>query len=302
MRMQVEEVQCKTALNPIKSNFLPFRWDLNIYRGCSHACVYCFARYTHEYLGYQGAKDFEQQIKVKVNIAEVLEKQISSCRFKGGVISIGGISDVYQPLEKKYQLTRKCLEVIAKQGVNVSICTKSPLILRDLDLLQKIKRQNFCTVAMTVITLNQNLAQKLEPFAPPVAARIEALRKLKAAGIPVGLHLMPIMPNLTDNETDLRKMLELMQAIKIDYLISGYLNVRSSVRGRLFPFLQQEFPGLLGFYRRLYTSPRNSQLKSELRRRKIKIDCLIAQYHFSTGLKWPRSRAGARGKQMRLGV
>lgn len=293
--MQVEEIKSKTALNPIKSKRMPFNWDLNIYRGCTHSCVYCFARYTHEYLGYQGAKDFDKMIKVKINIPEVLEKQINSKRFKGGVISIGGISDVYQPLEKKYQLTRKCLEVILKKGNNISICTKSPLILRDLDLLKKINQNNFCAIAFTVTTLNQKIADKIEPFAPKVKDRIEAMKKIKKAGIPVGLHLMPVMPGLTDSEKDLRKLLKLAKEIKVDYIVYGNLGVRSCVRKGLFPFIQKEFPEFFGLYRRLYGYSRSKKAKKELREKREWLHELVGEYELDSKLKWPRtSRSGAR--------
>ncbi len=311
--MQVEEIKCKTALNPLKSKFLPFDWDLNIYRGCSHSCVYCFARYTHEYLGHTGAKDFDKIIKVKINIPEVLEKQLNKMKRKGGgalhrpvpsgtghrmvqgVISIGGISDLYQPLEKKYQLTRKCLEVIANKGCDISICTKSSLILRDLDLLKKINKNNFCAIAFTITTLDQKIADKIEPFASKVKDRIVAMREIKKSGIPVGLHLMPVMPGLTDREKDLRKLLKLAKGIGVNYVIYGNLGVRACVKKILFPFIQEEFPELSGLYRRLYgypapfgagRRPRDSKVRQELNQRREFLKNLVGEYKFPS-LKFP---------------
>ncbi|MFC1651888.1 radical SAM protein [Patescibacteria group bacterium] len=286
--LQIEEIKSKTALNPIKSRVMPFDWDLNVYRGCTHSCVYCFARYTHEYLGHSGAKDFDQMIKIKTNIPEILEKQINSKRFKGGTISIGGISDVYQPLEKKYKLTRKCLEVILEKGNDISICTKSPLILRDLDLLKKINQKNFCAIAFTVTTLNQKIASKIEPFAPKVKDRIEAMKKIKKAGIPVGLHLMPVMPGLTDSEKDLRKLLKLVKEIKIDYIVYGNLGVRPCVRKILFPFIQKEFPEIFGLYRRFYGYARSKKAKKELRKKREFLHDLVGEYGLHSKLKWPK--------------
>jgi DNA repair photolyase len=179
---------------------LPFTVGLNPYRGCEHGCAYCFARPTHEYLGFSSGLDFESKIMVKKRAPELLRRELSSPRWTVERISMSGITDCYQPCERQFKLTRACLEVCAEFRQPISIITKNALVTRDLDLLRELNRWSATSVYISITTLDTDLAGKLEPRASRPAARLQAIRELTAAGIPVGVMVAPVIPGLTDHE------------------------------------------------------------------------------------------------------
>ena len=177
-----------------------FETSVNPYRGCEHGCIYCFARPTHEYLGFSAGLDFESRIMVKEDAAELLEKELSSPRWKPQVIVMSGVTDPYQPVEQKLKITRRCLEVLARYRNPVAIITKNRMVTRDIDVLRELAFQNAAAVNISVTSLDVNLQRVLEPRTSAPAARLEAVTKLRAAGIPVGVMVAPIIPGLTDHE------------------------------------------------------------------------------------------------------
>jgi DNA repair photolyase len=179
---------------------VPFDWTLNPYRGCEHGCIYCYARPYHEYLGFSCGLDFETKLTAKPNAAELLKRELASPRWKPEPIVMSAITDIYQPIEHKMRIARQCLEVLADCGQPVSTMTKSALVLRDTDLWSKLARINAGRVTITLVTLDPDLAQKLEPRASSPAGRLRAIRELTAAGIPVSVNVAPIIPGLTDTE------------------------------------------------------------------------------------------------------
>ncbi len=179
---------------------LPFTVGLNPYRGCEHGCAYCFARPTHEYLGFSSGLEFETRIMVKMRAPALLRDELSARRWKAEPISMSGITDCYQPCERQFRLTRACLEVCAEFRQPISIITKNALVTRDLDVLRDLARFSATAVYISVTTLDTELAGKLEPRASRPAARLRAIRELSAAGIPVGVMVAPIIPGLTDHE------------------------------------------------------------------------------------------------------
>jgi DNA repair photolyase len=179
---------------------IPFTYGLNPYRGCEHGCVYCYARPTHEYLGFSAGLDFESKIIVKPNAPELLAKTFRSGRWQPQVISLSGNTDCYQPIERQLKLTRRCLEVFLRHRNPVGMITKSALITRDIDILQQLAELSLVATCVSVTTLNNDLASKMEPRAAAPARRLAAIEKLARAGIPVGVNVAPIIPGLNDKE------------------------------------------------------------------------------------------------------
>ncbi len=177
-----------------------FGASINIYRGCEHGCVYCYARPFHEYLGLSAGLDFESQIFVKPQAAQMLEAQLSAPGWQPQPLALCGVTDPYQPIEKKLKLTRDCLRVLGKFRNPVKIITKSELVTRDLDLLRELHRYQAVSVQITFTTLNSRLSRQMEPRAAQPHRRLAALRKLSAAGIPTGILLAPVIPGLNDHE------------------------------------------------------------------------------------------------------
>jgi|UniRef100_UPI00404A2869 DNA repair photolyase len=190
----------ETLLTRNDSPDLPFAYGLNPYRGCEHGCAYCFARPTHEYLGFSSGLDFETNIMVKKRAPELLRKELAKPKWMAESISMSGITDCYQPCERQFKLTRACLEVCAEFRQPISIITKNALVTRDLDVLRELNRWSATSVYISITTLDTDLAGKLEPRASRPTARLQAIRELTAAGIPVGVMVAPVIPGLTDHE------------------------------------------------------------------------------------------------------
>jgi DNA repair photolyase len=183
-----------------KTSDVPFDWTLNPYRGCEHGCIYCFARPYHEFLGFSCGLDFETKLMAKPDAARLLKQELASPNWKPEPIVMSASTDVYQPIEHKMRITRQCLEVMADCGQPVTTMTKSALVLRDTDLWSRLADMNAGRVTVTLVTLDADLAQKLEPRASSPAGRLRAIRELTAAGIPVSVNVAPIIPGLTDTE------------------------------------------------------------------------------------------------------
>jgi DNA repair photolyase len=179
---------------------VPFDWTLNPYRGCEHGCIYCFARPYHEYLGFSCGLDFETKLMAKPDAPALLKRELASPIWRPEPIVMSAITDIYQPIEHKMGITRQCLQVLADCGQPVTTMTKSALVLRDCDLWSRLAQMNAGRVTITLVTLDADLAQKLEPRASSPAGRLRAIRELTAARIPVSVNVAPIIPGLTDTE------------------------------------------------------------------------------------------------------
>ncbi|MCK4429146.1 MAG: radical SAM protein, partial [Candidatus Aenigmarchaeota archaeon] len=254
MPVNYQPIECKSFLHHFNKKNLPFNWSANPYRGCEHSCPYCFARYTHEYLGYNSGAEFDNKILVKVNAAEILEKELSKKSWKNEPVSLASVCDLYQPAEKKFKITRQVLEVFAKHRTPLYICTKSCLILRDIDLLSEMSKHANIIVSFSITTLDENICKKIEPRASSPAERIDAVKQLSEAGINVGILLMPIFPYLTDSVESLNKTIKTVRDAGAKDLIPGILNLRSSCRDRVFALIKKEFPDLLPKYLNLYNN------------------------------------------------
>jgi DNA repair photolyase len=179
---------------------LGFEAGLNPYRGCEHGCAYCYARPTHEYLGFSAGLDFETKILVKEDAPDLLRRELSSPRWTPKTLALSGVTDPYQPVERRLGLVRRCLEVLAEFRNPVMIVTKNHLVTRDADLLAELARQEAAAAVLSVTTLDADLARTLEPRTSTPARRLEAVRTLAAAGIPTGVNVAPVIPGLTDHE------------------------------------------------------------------------------------------------------
>jgi DNA repair photolyase len=177
-----------------------FEASVNPYRGCEHGCVYCFARPGHEYLGLSAGLDFETKIMVKPEAAKLLRAELCSERWKPKVVQLSGVTDCYQPVERRLKLTRACLEVLAEFRNPVTIVTKNHLVTRDIDLLRELARHNCTAVMVSITTLDKSLTMKMEPRTSVPARRLDAIRELSAAGVPVGVMAAPMIPGLNDQE------------------------------------------------------------------------------------------------------
>lgn len=177
-----------------------FTHSINPYRGCEHGCIYCYARPGHEYLGMSAGLDFETKIMVKENAPELLRKELSAKSWKPETLSISGVTDCYQPAEKRFRLTRRCLEVLHEFRNPAALITKNHLVTRDVDLLAEMARENRAMVMLSVTTLDADVARVMEPRTSSPRRRLEAIRTLTDAGVPVGVMVAPIIPGLTDHE------------------------------------------------------------------------------------------------------
>jgi len=186
-----------------------FEASINPYRGCEHGCIYCYARPTHEYLGFSAGLDFETRIMVKEDAPELLRAELSSPRWQPKVLGVSGVTDPYQPIERRLQLTRRCLQVLAEFRNPATVITKSHLVTRDIDVLAELAQHNAVAVFVSVTTLDGSLARILEPRAAQPAGRLAAVAELARAGIPVGVMVAPVIPGLTDHE-----MPSILQAAK----------------------------------------------------------------------------------------
>jgi DNA repair photolyase len=190
----------KSILTRNNSPDVGFETSLNPYRGCEHGCIYCYARPTHEYLGFSAGLDFESKIMVKTKAPELLRLELESPRWQPQTLVLSGVTDPYQPIERKLLITRGCLEVLAKFRNPVAILTKNHLVTRDIDLLGELAKYDAVAVNVSVTSLNPNLQRVLEPRTTSPRGRLDAIGQLRAAKIPVGVMVAPIIPGLTDHE------------------------------------------------------------------------------------------------------
>lgn len=190
----------KTILATNDSPDVPFDFSINPYRGCEHGCIYCYARPTHEYLGFSAGLDFETKIMVKLNAAELLREKLMSLQWVPACISLSGVTDCYQPIERQFKLTRQCLEILAEFRNPFTVITKNHLVTRDLDIFKQMAEITATAVFITITTLDHDLCARLEPRTSRPSLRLQAIETIAKAGIPVGVMVSPVIPALTDHE------------------------------------------------------------------------------------------------------
>src|SRR6266852_3064080 len=254
------EVAIDTARKVITRNTspdIPFDRSINPYRGCEHGCIYCYARPTHAYLGLSPGLDFESKLFMKPDAPEILERELSARSYAPRTIAIGTNTDPYQPIERRYQIMRRILEVLERAGHPVGIVTKSALVLRDIDILSRMAERKLAKVALSVTTLDPELARKMEPRAATPMRRLETLRRLSQAGVPTTVMVAPVIPALNDMEIE--RILDAAQAAGVKE--AGYVLLRLplEVRDLFREWLMANFPDRYRHVFKLIRDPRGGK-------------------------------------------
>ena len=245
-------LQARTILNRCNVPRMPFAWTINPYRGCEFACKYCYARYTHEFMELRDAFDFERRIFAKQHTAGLLRRDLRKVK-PGEEIAIGTATDPFQPAERRYRITRGILETLSEyEGLTIGIVTKSDLVVRDIDVLQRIASRSSLFVNLTITTLDAHLARLLEPRAPRPDLRLKAVRELTQAGVPAGVICAPVAPGITDAAKDLDALAQAARAHGAQYIFANALFLKPCSASVFLPFVEKEFPHLAEGYRQRY--------------------------------------------------
>jgi DNA repair photolyase len=251
--MELLHVRAGRVINKVpEASRMPFRWTINAYRGCSHACVYCFARPTHEYLGMDGGDDFERRIVVKVNAVERVRAELAARSWRGEHIAMGTNTDPYQTCEGRYRLTRGIVGVLGAARNAFSILTKSTLILRDLDVLTEAARRTDVRANLSIGTVDREVWRATEPGTPNPLRRLDAVARLNAAGIPCGVLIAPVLPGISDGDDQLEAVVRGAVEAGAVSVSAILLHLRPGVREHYLGWLGGERPELLAEYRRRY--------------------------------------------------
>ena len=251
------EVNAQRVINQVpKASNMPFRHTINAYRGCSHACVYCFARPTHEYLGLGIGEDFDSKIVVKVNAVERVAAEVRSPKWAGEHIAMGTNTDPYQKAEGKYHLTRGVIEVLGEARNPFSILTKSTLALRDLDVLVEAAKRTSVRMNFSIGTLDRTVWRLTEPGTPRPDKRVEAVRRFNDAGIPCGVLMGPVLPGLSDSTDQLREVVDACVAAGAVSISAIGLHLRPGVREHFMAALAVRRPDLVRMYEQRFTGPK----------------------------------------------
>jgi len=246
-------VNAKRVINGVpERSRMPFRYTINAYRGCSHACAYCYARPTHEYLGLNSGEDFERKIVVKINAVERVRSELANSRWAGDHIAMGTNTDPYQRCEGKYHLTRGIVEALGEARNPFSILTKSSLVLRDLDQLVWASRRTDVTVSFSIGTLDEDVWRASEPGTPHPRQRLNALRRLTQAGLRCGVLVAPILPGLSDRPDQVRQVIEACREAGATSVTPIALHLRPGVREHFMGWLSRAYPDLVASYEALY--------------------------------------------------
>jgi DNA repair photolyase len=247
------ELRARSLLNKCDAPRMPFQWTVNPYRGCAMGCRYCYATYTHEFMGIAQPEEFHSLVYVKVGAEEETARRLAAVVRRGERIALGTATDPYQPGEAESRVTRRFLEMVAAhRRARLGITTKGALVLRDLDLLRRIHERSELSVHVSLNSLRADLLRRLEPLAPPPEVRLEMMRRLTEAGVETWLGLAPILPALTDAEVDLDRLLAEVRAAGVRHLFSNMLFLRSPTREKYLRWLEAEFPRCLEAYHRAY--------------------------------------------------
>jgi DNA repair photolyase len=253
------EVEAKRVINRVQGRGLPFDWSINPYRGCTHACVYCFARPTHAFLDMNAGRDFETKIVVKVNAPDVLRRELAAPRWKGEHIAMGTNTDPYQRAEGRYRLMPGIIRALSDHRNPFSILTKGTLILRDLELLVEAARFAEVSTAFSIGTLDERAWRRTEPGTPHPRERMRAVARLNEAGIPCGVMVAPVLPGITDDPRQLRDVVAAAIDAGATHVSPILLHLRPGVREEFLPWLEREFPDLVPRYEQLYRNTYGTQ-------------------------------------------
>lgn len=234
----ISEIECVNPCNKVRGRF-PYKWDLNVYRGCGHGCKYCFAMYTHKYMD---SKNFFNEIYVKINIVDQFEKFLRSKKWNKEVINFGGVTDNYQPAEEKYKIMPEILKLLIKYKTPCIISSKSDLILRDYDLIDELSRSTYVSIAETITCMDEKIRLLIEPYGVASKRRFEVLGEFKNTNVKTGLHMMPIIPFITDNKENLEHLYCMGREAGVDYALTELLNLRGETKTVFLSFIKDKLP------------------------------------------------------------
>ncbi len=249
---EVQEIYCKTLLNKLNAPGLPFRWTLNPYRGCRHACRYCYARPTHEFWGMNAGKDFDQRVFAKVNAPEVLRQELRRPSWRGETIAIGTASDPYEPAEAQYCLTRRILQVLAEFQNPVSITTKGVLVKRDVDVLRQLSLVAEVKVAFSIGSVDEEIWSRIEPGTPKPMARMEAMQYLVENGVQAGVMMAPLLPGISDSADSIDRVVQAAAEHGAQFVSANVLFLKPGSKEWFMPLVREAYPYLAPGYEKLY--------------------------------------------------
>lgn len=249
-QVHVVEIAAKSVLNRVRG--MPFGWSINPYQGCYHQCVFCYARSTHAFRELDGVNEWGARIYAKLNAPAVLRRELARRSWRNGSVAIGTATDPYQPIEGRYRITRGILEQLARARTPMHLITRSPLIVRDIDVLAAYAARAAISVCVSLPTLDEDLARDLEPTVAPPRKRLEAVRRLADAGIRVGVGVAPVLPRLTDEPAALRAVVAAAADAGAAFAWHGTLNLGDVTREAFFEYLGTNHPELTACYRAMY--------------------------------------------------
>jgi DNA repair photolyase len=266
MGIRFHEVRSKSALNRVPGGPYGFDWTVNPYRGCSHACVYCFARPTHTYLDFNAGRDFEKEIVVKVNAPEVLRTELARPSWKKELVALGTNTDPYQWVESRYRLTREILLALEAADTPVTVLTKSPLVLTDIDIFERMLGGVPASVNLSIPTFDESAWRATEPHTPSPRARMEAVAELRRRGINSGILIAPLMPGINDRPEQVEPILRAASEADADFVTPIALNLRRETKDVFFEWLEAERPHLVERYREMFPPGKGRLPRDEQRR------------------------------------
>jgi DNA repair photolyase len=284
------ETDVKSVINRVTG--MPFRWSINPYRGCSHGCVFCYARRTHWFLDEDGINQWSSKIFVKMNAPDVLRRELSRRGWKREQVALGTATDPYQAIEGKYKITRRILEALCDYRTPVSIVTRSPMIVRDIDVLSKLARVAGAMVCLSIATTDADVAKEIEPTVAPPAQRFATIEALGSAGIRAGVLLAPIVPGITDDPASLEAVVESARDHRAQFVWHNTLHLGDITRDAFFNYLRAKRPDLLPMYRRMYTgkyAPRNYRTAISRLVERHKVRHHIAEPRYAGPMKPPQA-------------
>jgi DNA repair photolyase len=255
MGINFHEVRARSALNHVPGDRYGFSHTINQYRGCTHACVYCFARRTHTYLDLDAGRDFEREIVVKVNVPELLRAELARPSWKRDLVALGTNTDPYQWVESRYRMMPEILEALGKAETPVSVLTKSPLVMRDVKIYERLAKGGLpVSVNLSVPTLDEDAWRATEPHTPSPSARLDAVAELRRRGIDSGVLIAPLMPGINDDPDQVRPIVERARKAGATFLGGVALHLRDEVKDVFFAWLEAKRPDLVSDYEELYGS------------------------------------------------
>jgi DNA repair photolyase len=264
MGVNFHEVRARSALNHVPGGRYGFNWTINPYRGCTHACVFCFARRTHTYLDLNAGRDFEREIVVKVNLPELLRIELGRDSWKRDLVALGTNTDPYQWVESRYRMMPEILEALEAADTPVSVLTKSPLVMRDVEIYERIARKGLpVSVNLSVPTLDEDAWRATEPHTPSPAARLDAVAELRRRGIESGVLIAPLMPGINDTSEQVQPIVDRAREAGANFLGGVALHLRGEVKDVFFSWLEEKRPDLLPRYEQLYKGGRGYMQPSD---------------------------------------